>query len=170
MPDQNFPSPSTTFRGPRQSPPKNLADTAAKWAIKGLNLPDASTLALYAGRLVDKETGEAYSADELLALLASVATKYVDTAPDDVYELTTEDNGKLILLDVADPTIVGIGGTLPVGFNVGVIQWGAGALTFATDTGTIRSAGDLVESAEQYGVTSVAVVLPSTILLSGNLA
>lgn len=66
MPNQSIPDPHFSFRGPAQKNPGNLDEMAAKWAIPGMLMEPTSTVSLYAGRLIDRETGRAYSADELL--------------------------------------------------------------------------------------------------------
>lgn len=66
MPDQSIPSPHQSFRGPAQKNPGNLDEMAAKWSIPGMLMEPTATLSLYAGRLIDRQTGRAYSADELL--------------------------------------------------------------------------------------------------------
>jgi hypothetical protein len=62
-----FPDPHASVAGDRhtENRPGLMAKIARLWRPRGASEPELSTLARFAGRLIDRKTGRAYSADEL---------------------------------------------------------------------------------------------------------
>lgn len=93
---QDFPNPSATFRGTAQRANPIAQKLAKAWQPAGTALEGLlSTLCRYALRVIDRETGEAYSADQLqrrtIAVRATPATGFTIIATpfvDQVHYLT----------------------------------------------------------------------------------
>lgn len=66
-----FPEPHASVAGDRhtENRPGLIARLARLWRPQGAKEQELSTLARFAGRLIDRQTGRAYSADELVAFL-----------------------------------------------------------------------------------------------------
>jgi hypothetical protein len=70
--------------------------------------------------------------------------------------LSVEDNGKLMRCEDASNVNVTVPATLPEGFNIGFMMWGAGTVTIAAGSGaTNRSAATALST--QYDVGSLIV-------------
>jgi hypothetical protein len=71
--------------------------------------------------------------------------------------LEPEDNGKLLRCDDASAVTITVLNTLPVGFNIGFTQWGAGSVTIAAGaSATSRSTAS--SASAQYKIGTVLVV------------
>lgn len=83
MHDQAFPLPHAEFRGKSNPSTQDVTAIAEAWQPKDCDFEQPlSTLSRYALRLIDKETGKAYAADELLELLETKRYKpYLDAGP-----------------------------------------------------------------------------------------
>lgn len=70
--------------------------------------------------------------------------------------LTLSDNGKMLRCDDASAVTITVPNSLPTGFNIGILQWGAGTLTVAAGAGaTKRSSASAINA--QYGAGAVVV-------------
>lgn len=70
--------------------------------------------------------------------------------------LTAADNGQVLRSDSATGIVLTVPGNLPAGFNVAVMQWGAGAVSFAAASGAVARSTPAATS-KQYGVASLLV-------------
>jgi len=70
--------------------------------------------------------------------------------------LTLSDNGKLLRCDDASALTITVPNTMPAGFNIGILQWGAGSVTVAAASGaTKRSSASALTA--QYAAGSITV-------------
>ena len=95
-----LPSPHSSVAGINTVDKGNLKPSkiAKKWKPNGApaSEPDVSTVSRFSGRLIDRETGKAYSADEFLALLAPAV---YDGEPDNAEAATGVLTGTTIAAD-----------------------------------------------------------------------
>lgn len=84
--------------------------------------------------------------------------------------LAASDNGKIIYCTSASAVTITTAKDLGVGFNVTIIQGGAGKVTVAQGTDTTRvSYSSLYSTMGQYAVISAVCPVADTFILAGNL-
>jgi hypothetical protein len=111
------------------------------------------------------------------------ASDWVDVAPDratinaqtgTTYTLVLGDAGKTVTMDNASPMTLTIpaNGTVafPVGTTIDVVRKGAGTLTIAITTDTLRSASSYVKLASQYSGATLLKIATTEWILFGNLS
>lgn len=87
------------------------------------------------------------------------------------YTLLEGDSGKVLYFTSGSAVTVTVPSGLPVGFNVALIQSGAGTVTVAAGGGTtVNSMDALVEIAGQHGAVSLISLSANVFNLSGALA
>lgn len=74
------------------------------------------------------------------------------------YTLSKEDNGEVLRYSGAGAGVLTAPGNLVSGFNVGVLQWGVGAVTFAAASGSI-SRSTAIATSRQYAFASLFVAM-----------
>ncbi len=87
-------------------------------------------------------------------------TAYVKTPTlsTNTYTLTKSDNGALLYIDNGSATTIYLPNNLQKGFNVGVIQYGAGQITFSASSGAVlRNSQSHTKTSAQYAVVSLFV-------------
>lgn len=84
--------------------------------------------------------------------------------------LTEADNGKVIAISNSSAITVTIPTGLPALFEVEIIQWGTGQITFVGDGTTLCSLDGALSTAGKYAVVSVKKLSSTGHLLSGALA
>lgn len=85
--------------------------------------------------------------------------------------LSDSDSGKIINCTAASAVSIEIPSTLSSGFNVLVIQSGAGAVTFVAGSGaTVNSYNSFLSISGQHGAASIVRTDSATYNLSGNLS
>jgi len=111
------------------------------------------------------------------------ASDWVDVAPDratinaqtgTTYTLVLGDAGKTVTMDNASPMTLTIpdNGTVafPVGTTIDVVRKGAGTLTIAITSDTLRSASSYVKLASQYSGATLLKIAATEWVLFGNLS
>jgi hypothetical protein len=83
--------------------------------------------------------------------------------------LTATDNGKIIYCTSGSAVTITCAVSLPVGFNVTIIQGGAGKVTVAAGAATLESYSNLFSTMGQYAVISLISPVADTFIAAGNL-
>lgn len=83
--------------------------------------------------------------------------------------LSASDNGKVIRCTSGSATTITCATGLPVGFNVTIIQGGAGKVTIAAGAATLNSYSALFSTIGQYAVVSVFSPVADSFIAAGNL-
>ena len=81
----------------------------------------------------------------------------------------TTHNGKIILANSSSAITITVPSTLTAGFNVSVIQQGAGQVTIAAGTSaTLNTFNNQYKTAGQYAALSILGLGSSTFIMYGN--
>ena len=83
--------------------------------------------------------------------------------------LSATDNGKVIYCTSGSATTITCAASLGAGFNVTIIQGGAGKVTVAAGGQTLVSYSSLFSTMGQYAVISLIAPVANTIIAAGNL-
>jgi hypothetical protein len=83
--------------------------------------------------------------------------------------LSATDNGKIIYCTSASAVTITCAASLGVGFNVTIIQGGAGKVTVAAGGQTLVSYSSLFSTMGQYAVISLIAPVANTFIAAGNL-
>jgi hypothetical protein len=83
--------------------------------------------------------------------------------------LSATDNGKIIYCTNGSATTITCAAGLGAGFNVTIIQGGAGKVTVAAGGQTLVSYSSLFSTMGQYAVISLVAPVANTFLAAGNL-
>ncbi len=83
--------------------------------------------------------------------------------------LSATDNGKIIYCTSGSATTITCAASLGVGFNVTIIQGGAGKVTVAAGGQTLVSYSSLFSTMGQYAVISLIAPVANTFIAAGNL-
>ena len=116
---------------------------------------------------------------EVLPVVQSAETKKVTVTQILTGQLITEatttrtmsatDNGKIIYCTSGSATTINCAASLGVGFNVTIIQGGAGKVTVAANSQTLVSYSSLFSTMGQYAVISLVCPVANTFIAAGNL-
>lgn len=83
--------------------------------------------------------------------------------------LSATDNGKVIYCTSGSATTINCAADLGAGFNVTIIQGGAGKVTVAANGQTLVSYSSLFSTMGQYAVISLICPVANTFVAAGNL-
>lgn len=83
--------------------------------------------------------------------------------------LSATDNGKIIYCTSASAVTITCAASLGAGFNVTIIQGGAGKVTVAAGGQTLASYSSLFSTMGQYAVISLICPVANTFVAAGNL-
>jgi len=83
--------------------------------------------------------------------------------------LSAADNGKIIYCTSASAVTITCAASLGAGFNVTIIQGGAGKVTVAAGGQTLVSYSSLFSTMGQYAVISLIAPVANTFIAAGNL-
>jgi hypothetical protein len=83
--------------------------------------------------------------------------------------LSAADNGKVIYCTSGSATTITCAANLGAGFNVTIIQGGAGKVTVAAGGQTLVSYSSLFSTMGQYAVISLFAPVANTFIAAGNL-
>jgi hypothetical protein len=83
--------------------------------------------------------------------------------------LSATDNGKIIYCTSGSAVTITCAASLGVGFNVTIIQGGAGKVTVAAGGQTLVSYSSLFSTMGQYAVISLIAPVANTFIAAGNL-
>lgn len=83
--------------------------------------------------------------------------------------LSATDNGKIIYCTSGSATTINCAAGLGAGFNVTIIQGGAGKVTAAANGQTLVSYSSLFSTMGQYAVISLICPVANTFVAAGNL-
>ncbi len=83
--------------------------------------------------------------------------------------LSATDNGKIIYCTSGSAVTINCAADLGVGFNVTIIQGGAGKVTVAANGQTLVSYSSLFSTLGQYAVISLVAPVANTFVAAGNL-
>lgn len=83
--------------------------------------------------------------------------------------LSAPDNGKVIYCTSGSATTINCAAGLGAGFNVTIIQGGAGKVTVAANGQTLNSYSGLLSTMGQYAVISLIAPVANTFIAAGNL-
>lgn len=87
------------------------------------------------------------------------------------YELSSADNGKVLNFTSGSAVTVSVPDGLGAGFNVALVQSGAGVVTLDIFGGvTVNSIGGAVAISDRYGVASLVAVAADSFIFSGAIA
>lgn len=116
---------------------------------------------------------------EVLPVVQSAETKKVTVTQILTGQLVTEsgttrtlsatDNGKIIYCTSGSAVTINCAAGLGVGFNVTIIQGGAGKVTVAANSQTLVSYSSLFSTIGQYAVISLVCPVANTFIAAGNL-
>lgn len=116
---------------------------------------------------------------EVLPVVQSAETKKVTVTQILTGQLVTEsgttrtlsatDNGKIIYCTSGSAVTINCAAGLGVGFNVTIIQGGAGKVTVAANSQTLVSYSSLFSTMGQYAVISLVCPVANTFIAAGNL-
>jgi hypothetical protein len=85
------------------------------------------------------------------------------------YTLLASDNGKVLTFNNASAITLTVPASLPVGFNVSVVQKGAGQVTFVASGVTIINRQAFTKTAGQYAVASLMALSANFFVSGGDL-
>jgi hypothetical protein len=107
---------------------------------------------------------------------ATAGTDYVSPTPTvnaqtgTTYTLVAGDNGKIVTLNNASAITVTVPSGLGAGFNVMLVQLGAGQVTLSASSTTIRNRQSHTKIAGQYGAVSLVAFIANDFVLGGDTA
>lgn len=84
------------------------------------------------------------------------------------YTLQMSDNGAVIAFTNAGPVTLTVPNGLGAGFNVGILQLGAGAVTPSASSTTIHQRLSLTKTAGQYAYATLVAYSADVFALSGD--
>ena len=103
------------------------------------------------------------------ATVSQVLTGQLITETGTTRTLSATDNGKIIYCTNGSAVTINCAAGLGVGFNVTIIQGGAGKVTVAPNSQTLVSYSSLFSTMGQYAVISLISPVADTFLAAGNL-
>lgn len=99
-------------------------------------------------QLRDLDPGDSYAKEGLGKIKVVTAN----------YTLVPEDSGVILSCENASTIAITIPKTLPVGFNVGAVRYGAGAVNLTADSGAVLRGGTLAAISAQYKMATILVI------------
>lgn len=167
-----LPEPHSSFAGHSRKDgvgKRAFAAIAKLWQPRGTTAePAAATVSRYSMRLIDRVSGQAYSADELRSALVKTINA-LDGGGN--YTLKPEDNGLVLLINPEAAATVEIqADTLPPGFNCAVVRYQSDTVTFSPDGVTLVSKDDLLGISDPYTAASILCTGTNIFLVTGSLA
>lgn len=109
------------------------------------------------------------SSETKKATVSQILTGQVVTESGTSRTLSASDNGKIIYCTSGSAVTINCASGLGVGFNVTIIQGGAGKVTIAANGQTLNSYSGLLSTMGQYAVISVVAPVANTFIAAGNL-
>ena len=109
------------------------------------------------------------SSETKKATVSQILTGQVVTESGTSRTLSASDNGKIIYCTSGSAVTINCAAGLGVGFNVTIIQGGAGKVTIAANGQTLNSYSGLLSTMGQYAVISVVAPVANTFIAAGNL-
>lgn len=109
------------------------------------------------------------SSETKKATVSQILTGQVVTESGTSRTLSASDNGKIIYCTSGSAVTINCASGLDVGFNVTIIQGGAGKVTIAANGQTLNSYSGLLSTMGQYAVISVVAPVANTFIAAGNL-
>ena len=103
------------------------------------------------------------------ATVSQVLTGQLITETGTTRTISATDNGKIIYCTNDSAVTINCVAGLGVGFNVTIIQGGAGKVTVAAGAATLVSYSSLFSTMGQYAVISLISPVANTFLAAGNL-
>ena len=103
------------------------------------------------------------------ATVSQVLTGQLITETGTTRTLSATDNGKIIYCTNGSAVTINCAAGLGVGFNVTIIQGGAGKVTVAAGAATLVSYSSLFSTMGQFAVISLISPVDNTFLAAGNL-
>lgn len=103
------------------------------------------------------------------ATVSQVLTGQLITETGTTRTLSATDNGKIIYCTSGSAVTINCAADLGVGFNVTIIQGGAGKVTVAANGQTLVSYSSLFSTMGQYAVISLITPVADTFVAAGNL-
>ena len=103
------------------------------------------------------------------ATVSQVLTGQLITETGTTRTLSATDNGKIIYCTNGSAVTINCAAGLGVGFNVTIIQGGAGKVTVAPNSQTLVSYSSLFSTMGQYAVISLIAPVANTFVAAGNL-
>lgn len=136
----------------------SLANTTGLPAAGVVNTPAGNIAAVTAQAAIDELD------DEKLVAIPSVNAQVGTT-----YSLQASDNGKVITMANGSDITLTVPAGLGAGFNVLIVQLGAGAVTPTASGTTINQRLSYTKTAGQYAVATLVSYAADTFVLSGDL-
>ena len=109
------------------------------------------------------------SAETRKVTVTQILTGQLITEATTTRTLSATDNGKIIYCTSGSATTINCAAGLGVGFNVTIIQGGAGKVTVAANSQTLVSYSSLFSTMGQYAVISLVCPVANTFIAAGNL-
>lgn len=153
-----LPAPHSSFAGHARKDGvgrRAFAAIAKLWQPRGTTAePAAATVSRYSLRLIDRVTGRAYSAEEMVNGMALARIKVI---ADTSYGLLPSDSGWILSFTAAGAVEVGVHSTLPAGFNCAVVRKvGTAGLTLNPGSGvTLNGISANYTMSEAYNCASL---------------
>jgi len=132
-------------------------------ALSPVSTPLAGTEVL---PIVQSGSTKKVTVDQMIAaqLAANIITESGTTRT-----LSASDNQKVIYCTSGSATTINCAAALGAGFNVTIIQGGAGKVTVAANSQTLVSYSSLFSTMGQYAVISLICPVANTFVAAGNL-
>jgi len=154
--------PANFFRLKRQTPPSKPPVGEVDYKFD----PATGTLIQIDSNGTESTLGGGLTEAEILTLVAPAP---VETVTGTTYSLTPADSGKMLYFTAGSTITLGVEGSeLPAGFNVGVIQGGAGAVNFNPADINLNGEAANHETTGQWAVASLLVVASGVAVLKGD--
>ena len=109
------------------------------------------------------------SSETKKATITQILTGQLITEATTTRTLSATDNGKIIYCTSGSAVTINCAAGLGVGFNVTIIQGGAGKVTVAANSQTLVSYSSLFSTMGQYAVISLVCPVANTFIAAGNL-
>lgn len=109
------------------------------------------------------------SAETRKVTVTQILTGQLITEATTTRTLSATDNGKIVYCTSGSATTINCAAGLGVGFNVTIIQGGAGKVTVAANSQTLVSYSSLFSTMGQYAVISLVCPVANTFIAAGNL-
>lgn len=140
----------------------NFALTLTQQGITNITLPTTGTLAILGANTF---TGAQNFGGNTIENYSAKYNNQVGTT----YTLIASDNGKIVTFNNAGAITLTVPAGLPIGFNVTIVQLGAGAVTISGVATTINNRGGNTKTNGQYAVAGLMSTILNVYVSGGDL-
>lgn len=140
----------------------NFALTLTQVGTTNITLPTTGTLAILGANTF---TGAQNFGGQTIENYSAKYNNQVGTT----YTLLSSDNGKILTFNNASAIILTVPTGLPVGFNITIVQLGAGAVTISAVSTTVNNRGGNTKTNGQYAVAGLMCTSTNVFVSGGDL-